>query len=171
MACPWQELYRKAKQFSSTEFKKLVVERGIREDGDSADGELLIEKYALILTDHKIRSSAAKEWKKILLQKDPENRLGLHFKIAMAEFHKCCSSPKAKKDPKKALKPLLHYLEHFADKDKENVWTAEMTIAQYLFAAKKVKQALEFAEKAQKHAPDAMKEAVDAAIAYMQKVL
>jgi hypothetical protein len=161
----WQELYRKAQQFSSMEFKKLVLERGIRENGGS---DLLVDKYELILKDHKIRSTVAREWKKMLLQKDPDNHLGLHFKMAMAEFHKCCAGHKVKKDPKKALKPLLHYLEHFADKDKENVWNAEMTIAQYLFAAKKIEHALAFAKKAKEHAPEAMKEGIGAAIAYME---
>jgi protein disulfide-isomerase len=161
----WLEFYRKAKQFSSIDFKKLVLERGVQEDPGT---ELLIEKYAFLLERNKIKSPAARECKEMLIQRDPENRHGTHLKIAMAEFHKSASAENAKKSPRKVLKPLLHYLELFEEKDKDNIWNIEMVIANYLFGAQKKESALEYAKKAYIHAPETMKESIAASIAFIE---
>ncbi len=157
----WLEFYRKAKQFSSADFKKMVLERGVKEDSGT---DLLIEKYIYLLEQNKLKSPAVQVCKKMLIERDPENRLGTHFKIAMAEYHK---SVKAK-TPKKALKPILRYLERFEEKDKENVWNAEMVIANYLFAQHIKEKAIAYAKKAYEHAPDFLKESIASSISYME---
>lgn len=151
----WSELYHKAKQFSSQEFKKIVLERGVQEDPGI---DFLIEQYTFLLESSTYKNSAVKKCKEKLLRKDPENRFGIHFKIAMAEFHKNVSEKKSDKHPKKILRPLLRYLEHFENKDKDNVWNAEMVIAHYLHAIHAKQSALEFAKRALQRAPESQKQ-------------
>ncbi len=139
----WQEFYRKAKQFSSIDFKKLVLERGVQEDPGT---ELLIEKYAFLLEHNKIKSPAARECKAMIIQRDLENRHGTHFKIPRwRKFPQICKCAKCEKKSKKSVKAsfaLFFISEHFEETDKENIWNIEMVIANYLFGAQKKKRAL-----------------------------
>ena len=155
----WQELYHKSKRFSSIDFKKLVLERGIAEDPGV---DLLLEKYAFALEQSGRKSSLAKTCKKRLIARDPENRLKVHYKIAMAEFH---AAAHTKKSSKKILKPLMHYLAHF--QDKENIWNVEMTIAQFLFKEQRKQSALDYANRAYSQCPESMQEEIAASIAYI----
>jgi protein disulfide-isomerase len=164
-AAYWMELYQKAKQFSSSDFKKLILERGIQED--SSD-ELLLEKYALLLEQNGIKSHFTKKCKKKLLEQDPENQQGTHYKIAMIEFHSALNEKKISRHPKKALHPLLGYLKRFQDKDRDNAWNAEWTIANYFLGLKSKKKALEYAKRAYSHSPEDAKENIAKSIAYME---
>jgi protein disulfide-isomerase len=157
----WQELYHKSQRFSSLDFKKRVLERGIAEDPGI---DLLLEKYALVLQQNGQKSSLAKTCKKHLIARDPDNHLKVHFKIAMAEFHAALHS---KKNSKKVLKPLMHYLAHFQDKDQENIWNVEMAIAQFFFNENRKPSALDYAKRAYSHCPESMQEEIAASIAYI----
>lgn len=153
----WEELYQKAKQLSSTEIKKIVLERGLKEGGGI---DLLLEKYVFLLESKKLKDKSVRECREQLLRRDPENRFGTHFKIAMADFYKLDDSRKTKKNPKKALRPLLHYLHCFETKDKENAWKAQWAAARYLFAVSMRERALSFAQKAHQQAPEEIKESI-----------
>jgi protein disulfide-isomerase len=159
----WQELYGKTKQFSSTDFKKLVLERGVQEDTGT---DLLLEKYIFLLEKNKLKDRAVRSCREKLTQKDPDNRFGTQFKIAMADFHKL--SAKSTKHPQKILRPLLRYLQRFEDIDKENAWKAQMAIAHYLYSLHIKDSALEFAKKAEQNVPEATKGSIAEFISYIQ---
>ncbi|HEY2811438.1 MAG TPA: hypothetical protein VGJ00_08635 [Rhabdochlamydiaceae bacterium] len=163
----WLELYHKAQQLSCKEFKKIILDRGIRENPDIA---LLLEKYQALLEEHSLKSRSVRECRHQLIQRDPHNRLGVHFKLAMADFHKRVAL-KGRKSPEKILQPLMQYLKRYEKKDKDNAWRAEMEIAHYLAGLDRYGNALEFARRAQAHAPQDMREGIAASIEYMQSRL
>ncbi len=159
----WRELYIKTKQFSSADFKKLVLERGVQEDPGT---DLLLEKYAFLLEKNTLKNRAVRSCRQKLLQKDPDNRFGTHFKIALADFHKL--SAKSSKHPQKILRPLLRYLQRFEEKDKKNAWRAQMAIAQFLYSMHIKDGALEFAKKAEKNVSESAKESIVEFISHVQ---
>lgn len=153
----WKDLYHKSKQLSRPEFKKIILEKGIKED-PSAD--LFLEKYLFLLENNKLKDKVVKECRQMLIDRDPKNHLGTHFHIALAEFHKLNDREKTKKNLQKTLSPLLCYLQLFEEKDTENAWRVEMVIANYLLSRQKLESALAFAQKAYQHAPEAMKNTI-----------
>ena len=161
----WLELYRKADQLSCKTFKKMVLDRGIAEDLGTT---LLWEKYLLLLKEKGLKSKEVKSCRKQLIQKDPQNQQGIHFKIALSDFHTLIES---KKKPEKVLRPLVEYLMRFEKKDRQNAWRAQIEIARYLTGLKRYQNALEFARKAYLYAPESIKESINEEIVSIQSKL
>lgn len=162
----WQELYQKAKNFSATCFKQVILERGLqRETGTFFH----IEKYASLLEKYKRKHPRVLKAKTELLKLDPDNRMGTHFKVAALEFDKIRSSFKETDRVEKPLMPLLRFVHKFGKTDKENLWKAELMIAQYLFAKDFVADAVEHAEASYLAAPDAAKSQIAEMLCYIKR--
>lgn len=162
----WQEIYQKAKKLSVPCFQQVILERGLRKE----KGHYFhLEKFSTLLKNHKIKHPQIRKAKQQLLSRDPENKLGLHFKVAVLEFQKIASRLKSKDGPEKALMPLVQYIKRFGKKDAENYWKSELMIAEFLYTHQLNSAALEHAEAAYMESPEAMKPQIAETIAYMKK--
>lgn len=150
----WIDLYQKAKALSFPNYKLVILEKGLKKEKGTF---FHVEKYIAMLEKRKSRHPEMKKFKKEILERDPENRLGTHFKIAVAEFEKLASKQKGEERLGRPLKPLYQYIEKFQGKDPTNLWKAEMFVAEYLFEKHKVKEALEHARASYIASPDNVK--------------
>lgn len=158
-------LYVRASHLSTTCFKQLILHQGLRREKGTF---FHLEKYALLLDKVKLKHPEVLKLKKELLARDADNRWGTQRIIALLEFEKRAATLKQKERVEKALAPLISYLERFGDKD-ENGWRVEMQIAEFLFARHALTAALDYAKKAQIHAPQNAKSQIASAMAYMQE--
>jgi protein disulfide-isomerase len=164
----WHDLYQKAKKLSVPCFKQVILERGFREEKGNY---FHLEKFATLLEKHKLKHSQVLKVKQQLLDRDPENVLGTHFKVAVLEFQRIVSHSKSKDRPEKAVIPLLHYIHKFGKKDPENLWKSELMIADFLFTKNFAATALEHAETAYSAAPDEVKPQIGETISFMRENL
>ncbi len=164
----WKELFLKAKKLSAACYKQVILERGLKKEKGTF---FHLEKLASLLEKHKLKHKEVLKIKQQLLKRDPENRWGTHFKIAVLEFQKLSWHLKKKGRQEKALKPLLEFVRRFGKKDKENCWRAEMMIADFLFAKNAIPLALEHAKKALEAAPESALCQIQEAVAFMQRDL
>jgi hypothetical protein len=161
----WQDIYQKAKKLSVSCFQQVILERGLRKEKGNY---FHLEKFATLLEAYKMKHFKVRKAKQQLLQRDPENKLGMHFKVAALEFQKIASRLKSKDRPEKALMPLLRYIHKFGKKDAENYWKSEWMIAEFLYHHHFTSNALEHAEIAYLECPDAIKPQITEAISYMK---
>lgn len=160
------DLYLKAKTLSTPYFKHVILERGLKKEKGNF---FHLEKLARLLEGHKLKNPQVLKLKSDVLKRDPENKLGTHFKVAVLEFQKIISRKKSKGRPERAIKPLLHYVQSSGKQDTENLWKAEMAIAEFLFEKKAITSALEHMERAYQAAPEAMKLKIAETLLYMKK--
>jgi hypothetical protein len=161
-----QTLYLKAKKMSAPYFKLAILEKGLQVEKGAF---FHLEKLAMLLQSHKLKHPLVLKAKKQLQERDPDNHLGTHFKIAVLEFDKIVSKHKRKDHFEKPLIPLLQFVHKFGKTDKENLWKAELMIAEYLYKNNFVEQAYEHAEMAYVEAPEAFKPQIVESIAYMKR--
>jgi hypothetical protein len=150
----WQKLYQKAKQLSAPCFYQVILERGLNQEKGNY---FHLEKFIMLLEKHKIKHQQVKKAKQQLLKRDPENKRGLHFKVAVLEFQKNALKLRSKDQPEKSLAPLLKYIRKFGKKDLENYWKSELLIAEFLYSNKRIPFALEHAEAAYLSSPESAK--------------
>jgi predicted Zn-dependent protease len=122
-----------------------------------------------MLEKRSLKNSEVLKLKSDLLARDRENKLGSHFKVAVLEFQKIASRLKSKDRAEKALKPLFDYMHRFGKKDPENLWRAEMMVAEFLFAKNSIPQALEHAQASYQAAPESIKFQIAETITFMTK--
>jgi hypothetical protein len=163
----WKELYLKAKTLSVSCYQQVIFEIGLKKEKGCF---FHLEQYARALQKHKLKHPQILKMKSRLLSRDPENKLGLRFHMAVLEFQKIASQLKLKSRCEKALKPLLQYIQLFGGKDPEYVWQAEMVIAEYLASKRAFAQALKHAEASYLAAPEAMKAQILKSISAMQEM-
>jgi protein disulfide-isomerase len=161
----WFELYHKAKELSVPCFKEVILERGLREEKGNC---FHLKKFETLLEKHKLKHPQVLKVKQQLLDRDPDNVFGTHFKVAVLEFQKIASRLKSKDRPEKALMPLLQYIHKFGKKDPKNLWKGELMIAEFLFTKNFIVKALEHAEAAYSAAPDTAKLQIAKTISMMQ---
>ncbi len=162
----WKDLFLKAKKLSAACYAHVILERGLKKE----KGVFFhLEKFASLLRKYKPKHPEVLKIKQQLLKKDPENKLGTHFKIAVLEFQKLSTRYKSKERQEKALRPLLKFVHQFGNRDKENLWKAEMMIAEFLFAKNSVTRAIEHAKAALQAAPETAIAQIQKAIAFMQR--
>jgi hypothetical protein len=162
----WQELYQKAKKLSVPCFHQVILERGLHKE----KGHYFhLEKFATLLEKHKINHFHVRKAKQQLLNRDPDNTFGMHFKVAVLEFQKIVSRSKPKDRPEKALSPLLQYVHRFGKKDVENYWKSELMIAEFLYRNKLILSALEHAEAAYQSSPETTKPQIAEMISLMKQ--
>lgn len=163
----WQDIYQKAKKLSVPCFRQVILERGLRQE----KGHYFhLEKFTTLLETHKMKHPQVRKAKQQLLHRDPENRWGMHFKVAALEFQKTVSHLKAKDRPEKALMPLLHYIHRFGKKDRENYWKSELMIAKFLCDHQCISTAIEHAEIAYLESPVAIKPQIAETISYLKSM-
>ncbi len=162
----WRDLYQKARQFSVSCFKQVLMDQGMKQEKGTF---FHLEKLASLLEKHKIKNPQVRKFKQQVLERDPENQLGTHFKVAVLEFNKILSRIKQRDRQEKPLKPLFRFLQRFGNTNDENLWKAEWMIAEYLFTRNSVEQALQYAEAAYVDAPDFEKPRIMETIGLMKK--
>jgi hypothetical protein len=164
----WQGLYQKAKKLSVPCFQQVILERGLRKEQGNY---FHLEKFATLLEKYKIKHPQVRKAKQQLLNRDPDNKFGLHFRVAVLEFQKIASGLKPKDRPKKALMPLLQYIHQFGKKDVENYWKSEWMIAEFLYSKKFILPALEHAEAAYLSSSEEVKPQIAETITLMKQNL
>jgi hypothetical protein len=162
----WQGLYLKAKKLSIPCYKQVILECSLKKERGNF---FHLEKFASMLQKYKMKSPQILKMKRELLGRDPENKMGTHFKIAVLELQKMALRLKPKDSPEKVLKPLLEYVRLFGKKDPENLWRVEAMIAEFLFAKNFVGLALEHAQLAYAAASELDKEQIAEMIAFMKR--
>jgi hypothetical protein len=162
----WRGLYQKAKKLSACCFKQVLLERGLRKEKGSF---FHLEKFASLLERYKIKHALVRKAKKQLLERDPENEQGFHFKVAVLEYQKLASRLKAKDRPETALRPLLKYIQAFGKKDPENYWKSEWMVAEFLYTKNLIDPALEHAYAAYSAAPESEKMQIAETISFFQR--
>ncbi len=162
----WKDLYLKAKKLSVPCFKQVMLEKGLKKEKGTF---FHCEKLASLLEKHKLKYPQVLKLKSELLKRDPEDKLGTLFKIAALEFQKIASRLKPKDRYEKALKPLLQYVQRIGKKSPENLWKAEMMIAEFLFTKNSLAPALEHAKAAYNAAPDSAKDHIAETISLMKR--
>ncbi|MCI0381795.1 MAG: thioredoxin family protein [Chlamydiae bacterium] len=158
-------LYEKAKKLTDPKYVSAILTAGIEKD---QNGYFIAEQYARLLTGDKLKRKQATILKKKILDKDPQNDKGAHLKIAMVDFQTLANVSKKKKKPEEVVAPLVKYLNQFGEKDKENSWKVELTIAQYLFGKNLIADALKHAKLSYENAPESAKEEISQSIQFLQ---
>jgi len=162
----WLKIYQMAEKLSAPCFQQVILERGLRNEKGNY---FHLEKFVTLLEGHKMKHAQVRKAKQQLLNRDPENKLGMHFKVAVLEFKKIASRLKPKDQPEKALKPLLQYIRKFGKKDVENYWKSELMVAEFLYDHKAIVNALEHARIAYLESPEAIKPQIAKTICYMSE--
>lgn len=163
-----KEMYLKARNLGCNKFKDKILEAGVQIDQETF---FLLEKYARLVESGKKKDKTAVAIREEIIERDPKNLLGSHFQLAILDFQWNLSKPKAKTDPKYAVRPLIEYATKFGKKDTENLWKIEMMIAQYFFSKNKTEDALEHAEASYSVAPDNAKSEIAQSIEYLKTQL
>jgi hypothetical protein len=164
----WQELYEKAKKLSVPCFQQVILELGLRKEKGN---DFHLEKFATLLEKHKSKHQQVRKAKQQLLDRDPDNKCGMHFRVAVLEFQKIASRLKSKDQLEKALIPLLKYVRQFGKKDTENYWKSELMIAEFLYSNKFTLLALEHAEAAYLASSEEAKAQIAETISFMKQSL
>jgi protein disulfide-isomerase len=125
----------------------------------------LFDHYAELLQRQEIDASFVLECRKELEDLDPHNHLGFHLQLALEEFHALAK----KSDPEKAVAPLLHYIDLFGKKEKENIWLLHMTISQFFFQEGRFDKALFHARASFRLAPLPIKKELATTIRYLKE--
>ncbi len=163
----WQELYQKAKKLSVPCFHQVILERGLHKEKGNY---FHLEKFATLLEKYKIKHPQVRKAKQQLLHRDPDNKFGMHFRVAVLEFQKIASRFKTKDQPEKALAPLLQYIHQFGKKDVENYWKSELMISKFLYGNEFILPALEHAEAAYLTSPETAKPQIAETISLMREL-
>lgn len=162
----WKDLYLKAKKLSVSCFKQVMLEKGLKKERGTF---FHCEKLASLLEKHKLKYPQVLKLKSELLKRDPQDKLGTQFKIAALEFQKISYRLKPKDRYEKALKPLFRYVQNFGKKNTENLWRAEMMIAEFLFTKNALPSALEHAGAAYNAAPESAKDQIAQTISLIKR--
>lgn len=160
------KLYANAKKLSSRSYRDQILQIGLKNE---KGGFFLLEKYADQLDKLKFKSLVVQKTRKELMDKDPDNRLGIQLKMAILEFQKLGLKAKKQKSVFKAISPLVHYKEKFGRRDPENLWKIEMMIAQFLFTKNQKELAQSHAKASLQAAPENMKSEVKDVVEYICK--
>lgn len=157
--------YLKAQTLAEEKYKQQILSFGLQKGKTPF---FLLENYAALLKTHKIKDLKVQELRKKIAACDPKNSKGAHFQLAMLEFHALAEHPRKKDAIKTALAPLVEYVKTFGSKDKENLWKAEMAMAQFLFSRGHVSSALEHAKASYQAAPEAVKPEVSLTLDFLE---
>lgn len=132
------------------------------------DNSAIKERYRQLVKDGMIDSSDAQEVRESLLASDHGRQM--HYDVALMEFEALASAlQQGLKEPAQAVGPLVDYLDRFGDIDSENGWRLEMTVAQVYFENKRYSDALVFAQKAYKHAPEEQRGSIQEVISSIEQ--
>ncbi len=160
-----QQLYLNAKNLSSSNYREKILQIGLKKEKGSF---FILEKYANQLEKLKFKHPLVQKTRKELLERDPDNRFETQLKMAILDFQKLARRAKGKNRMRKAISPLLDYVQKFGKADADNVWKVQMMIAQFLFSKKESQEAIAHAQASLEAAPVAFKPEVQDVIDYLQ---
>ncbi len=158
-------VYRQAQPLSQPYFCQAILEVGVQKESGTF---FLLKKYAEILRKCKLKDPIALKCKQQLLRKDPDNKQGVHFEVALLDFEKKKMTLKGRGSDEKVLAPLLKYLSRFGKTDTQRVWRIELLIAEFFLSKHALHKALAHATLAYEHAPESKKLQLLQTLSYMR---
>lgn len=160
--------YLQAKNLGCLSYRDLLLQMGLKKDKGIF---FLVEKYTQLLEERKGRGSERKALRDEILNRDPQNKKGGHFSLALLEFQSRVNGYRKKNDPKEVIKPLVSYLRKFGKEDSKNIWRVEMMIAEFLFSKNCISEALSHAKASYDAAPEEVKPQIIPSLEYLQSSL
>ncbi len=158
-----QRLYHNAQKLSSSFYKEKLLQIGLERDAGTF---FLLEKYATLIHQLKLKNPLVQQMRKKVLDRDPKNLQGTHLSLAILEFEKLSRTLKSKESPDKATMPLVTYLQKYGTKDRENIWKVELMLAQFYFSKNRIDAALAHAKISHRSAPEGAKNEIADLIEY-----
>lgn len=164
-----KKLYQKSKELDLCNDTCHIVQLGMESDEKKF---FLTERYRFLAEEGLIHSSEAIKLKQELLRLDPQNESHLHYDVAVIEFEASCEEMQRENfSSDLAVAPLMHYINKFGNKDKDNLWRLEMIISQVYLDKNHFSDALKHAEAAKVAAPLTVKPEIASAVASIQSQL
>lgn len=164
-----KKLYQKSKELDLGNDTCHIIKIGMESDEKPY---FLTERYRYLAEKGQIHSPEAIKLKQELLCLDAQNEKHIHYDIALIEFEACCEEmQKENYSTDLAVAPLVHYINKFGSKDKENLWRLEMIISQVYLDKNRLNDALKHAEAAHKVAPANVQSEISSAVASIQAQL
>jgi len=161
-----KKLYQKSKELDLGNDSYHIIKLGVESDEKIF---FLTEQYRFLAEEGLIHSPEAIELKKQLFALDPQNEKHLHYDLAVIEFEASCEEmQKDNYSSDLAVAPLVHYINKFGSKDKDNLWRLEMIISQVYLDKNHLNDALKHAEAARIAAPTAVQNEIASAVASIQ---
>ncbi len=161
-----KKLYQKSKELDLGNDTLHIIKLGLESDEKIY---FLTEQYRYLAEEGLIHSPEAIKLKKQLFALDPQNEKHLHYNIAVIEFEASCEEmQKENYSSDLAVAPLVHYINKFGPKDKDNLWRLEMIISQVYLDKNLLKDALKHAEAAHVAAPASVQSEIASAVASIQ---
>lgn len=160
-----KKLYAKAGKFADQTFKRMLLEKGLKEDQGTY---FLLEQYGQFLSDRGIQNKKTEKLRKKILERDPKNEDGVRLKLAIMDFESLASVTQSLHTSDTVVKPLIDYLKQYGKQDVENAWKLEMKISQYLYGKDQVSSALDHAKASYAIAPEKEKKDIAESIEYLQ---
>ncbi len=149
-----QALYERATELGMDSEGAEIVHAALQKEDSPF---FLTERYRLLLNEGLANNPEAENIKKKLLIKDPENKSGIHYSLAVIDFEARAENLPNQLTADQAVQPLQQYLRNFGAYDSQNRWKIELTISQVFRSKNQHSEALSFAKEALCHAPEEMK--------------
>ena len=159
------EIYKKATVIGQQKIAQAVIQAGLR---SRKSPFFLKEHYRQIALADNSTEEQVDKVRNLLLKSDPDNQHATHYEVAVIDHQKLVKKEPQTPDSKKALAPLLSYLQIYGKQDNDNAWKVHMTIAQYLTKVGSYKEALQHAEESIAMAPEEKKEELQKAINFLK---
>lgn len=143
-----EALYQRAAKLQSPHYMEKLLEVGLSAD---VGVTLPLEKYTQLVQSDQANTLFAETLKKKILERDPDNALGTHLRLALLDFQA------NEKNPEKAVESLSTYIADYGKSDKSNLWRLHLIISDYFVKQGKALEAKEHAEMCFKEAPEPVK--------------
>ena len=161
-----KSLHEKAMQLGMSLESKNIIAAALQK-GDSI--YFLAEAYQDLAESGQSQSPESKLIRQKLLNMDPDNRLKVHYRVAVIDFEANTEDSSHQNDPFKMVQPLTQYLKDYGTNDPDNRWRIEMTISQVFRSQNLFDQALSFAKSSYDHAPEEFRNSVAQAVVGLQQ--
>lgn len=161
-----EQLYHSAQQLGQNDDINLIIQAGLASDNPTP---FLLEQYRMLVEGGMRRSEEAQMIRKHLLDSDPVNTMGVHYRLAIVEFqHRAEALAKGNGTVDEACAPLVAYIERFGATDVENLWRLNMTVAQTHMSRGDTEKALKFAKASHRAAPQEIRSDIAETIQVLQ---
>jgi protein disulfide-isomerase len=161
-----KKLYQKSKELDLGNDACHIIKLGMESDEKVY---FLTEHYRFLAEEGLIHSPESIKLKQQLLALDPQNEKHLQYDIAVIEFEASCEEmQKENYSSDLAVAPLVHYINKYGSKDKDNLWRLEMIISQVYLDKNRLNDALKHAEAARIAAPPTVQSEIASAVASIQ---
>lgn len=162
-----ESLYKTAKKLNSTEDVAKILNEGLKQNSLF----FLVEKYQALAEAGKRKTQKALSVKEKVLDSDPEDHEGWHYRLAVIDFQSNLKSASDEQNILSTLKPLTDYLSRFGNTNNKNTWKIQITVAQTLLSHNRNKEALSYAKQSLRFAPKNRKSEILQAVRYIQNLI